>query len=582
MTYDYHPLILRQLKRAGIDSSAIQSLPASYLSVIKKVSETYYQNDRDRYMQERMMDISSQEMRSLNQQLQIEKDKLQSLASDGICFIDKAWQFQSLNQEGERLCGFSAKQGIGKPIDKVFSFSTFEHGQGIDFKKIIQQVENNQVFRCERGYIRPFFSRAFISAYAFNPIMQEGKFNGVILVFHDISKQVEIEKQLEQAKNNAESIAAAKSQFLAAISHEIRTPMNGIIGTQQILLKTKLDKKQKLHVQTCFDSAQSLLRIIDDVLDFSRMESGKLTIEYQDIDLPKEIERGQRLLASQCQAKHINLQVDVDASISHHLRGDAVRFCQILTNLIGNAIKFTPPHGTIQLTASNKEKTLTHQLVYFQVIDSGIGIPKGVQRDIFQPFIQADASTTRKYGGTGLGLAITKQLIEQMGGNIQVNSTPGEGTTFSFHIPFKLSTQPSSMTTTTVITEVTPSAALNAKVLLVEDNLVNCMVTQEMLEDFGYAVEIAHDGQQAFDRFVQEDFDIILMDCQMPNIDGYTATELIRQHESTNQLSPTKIIALTANAFHTDRERCLQCGMNDYLSKPFRLEQLKNMLSKHL
>jgi len=384
--------------------------------------------------------------------------------------------------------------------------------------------------------------------------------------------------RLRDANRRSQAAAKAKSDFLASVSHEIRTPMNGILGMTEVVLLGPLEPEQKENMQVVRQSAESLLKIINDILDVSKAEAGKLRLELAPFDVSRLARQVWTLCYPQATAKGLKGNLQLAPDIPGRLVGDPDRLRQVLLNLLSNAIKFTE-NGRVELSvnvASANEDTVT---VRFRVQDTGVGISPNKLPKLFQKFYQADSSSTRRRGGTGLGLAISKELVQLMGGTIDVKSEVGAGSVFTVLLPLRTAVR-----TTTLSNESTDGFRVESphaqiRVLLVEDNVINQRVGLRLLERLGCAVDLAATGWEAVQMVGEEDYQLVLMDCQMPEMDGYEATSLIRQRESSGK--HTLIVAMTAAAVAGDRERCMNAGMDDYLSKPVQLAELTRIIEQY-
>ncbi len=391
-------------------------------------------------------------------------------------------------------------------------------------------------------------------------------------------------RDLEVARDQAEAASEAKSRFLATMSHEIRTPIHGVMGMTDLLRETTLDARQREYLSSIRRSNAALLSVIEDVLDFSKIEAGQLELCEAPFDLVRLRDDLEAMFRDAAARKGLELGFRMDAGLHRHFRGDLTRLRQVLTNLVGNAVKFTQSGG-VSVTISGRPRDDSGQgggdgagdgsgseVLRFEVTDTGIGIEEGDLEHIFDAFIQADGSTTRRFGGTGLGLSISRQLVELMGGEIGVESELWRGTTFWFTVPLQRAAR--------VAAPAAPGspAAFDAQVLLVEDNELNQLVAREALRSLGCTVDVAENGRAALDALRQRPYDIVIMDCHMPEMDGFAATRAIRRVEAKTG-GHQVIVAATANALMGDRELCLEAGMDDYLTKPFSRESLAGTLA---
>jgi PAS domain S-box-containing protein len=502
-------------------------------------------------------------------------------------------RFVHFNPAGERLLGIDKQALLGRSDEDLFAP---EQAEGFT-RKDREVLARGRVLDIAEEAIDTPRGRRILHTRKVPISDEQGRPRFLLGLSEDITEAKAIERELHDyrenlerlvqqrtqelqlAKSEAEQANRAKSEFLANMSHEIRTPMNGIIGMTHLLLSGDLQPKQRNFAQRVHESAVGLLGILNDILDFSKIEAGRLELEDLGFRLDELIEQLNSLIGPKAEERSLIIRVELDPRVPPVLIGDPLRLRQVLLNLLSNAVKFSQPGGKVCLSVALQEQNAQRARLLFSVADSGIGMSKADQQKLFQAFSQADASTSRKYGGTGLGLIISKKILGLMGGDIWVDSAPGLGSTFSFSIELGWRAAEPVLSTPAEQDDLARIQARlqGVRVLLAEDNEINRELVVELLASQGVRAQVAADGEQALHLLEQGDFDLVLMDCQMPNMDGYEATRRIRADDRFRQLP---VLALTANAMIGDREKALAAGMNDHIAKPIDPDALFRVMGR--
>jgi PAS domain S-box-containing protein len=553
--------------------------PASYLARIRQPDGSYHQTStvgRVFYDDGDAPRIAVAYVRDLSARLRSEAmtQRFFTRTPELLALIDFEGTLELINPAWGRSLGWSAEQLIGERFESL-----------VHDDELARMREATESLRAgtELNDVRCRIRRADGSwcwvAFSYTPLVEDGQ---VIAAGRDLTAQlaaeaalVEAREQALAAREQALAASAAKSEFLATMSHEIRTPLNGVIGLTSLLLEGSLSDEQRNLADTLKRSGETLLAIVNDVLDLSKIEAGRLTPERTLYDPHELIEDTAQLFGEEAQRKSLELAVHIAPEVPRVALGDPTRVRQVLVNLLSNGLKFTTKGG-LELTASQRLEQGAPML-QLEIADSGCGIQPDKLETIFDPFAQADSSTTRRFGGSGLGLAITRQLLQLMGGSIAVESRLGVGSRFVVELPMPA---PPPADRRRISGEHRPLQLAGSRVLLAEDNAVNQLVARKQLERLGCQVEIADNGEDALAALQQRPFDLVLMDCQMPVLDGYAATRAIRALGPP--LRDIPVIALTANALAGDRQRCLDAGMDDFMTKPFRPRELQQLLERWL
>ncbi len=530
-------------------------------------------------------DITSQKM--AERKIKEDENKIRVILDNSaaaITLTDEEERIVSWNRYTEHLLGMKKDDLYLRPVKTLYPDEEWSKIRSEKIRKMGSKHHLETKVVDKKGNIIPVDLSINVLRDSNNKIV------GSVGILQDITEQKRFQEVLVQAKLSAEEANSAKSLFLANMSHEVRTPMNAIMGMIDLTLDTNLEKEQKENLLVAKDAADNLLGLLNDILDLSRVEAGKISLENIEFHLPNVVRSVVKGLSVIAHKKSLNLVANIHPKVPELVLGDPVRLRQILVNLINNAIKFTHKGDIIVEVQEAQPKDSEGKVsLLFSVSDQGIGIPKDKHETIFEIFTQADSSTSRRFGGTGLGLAICKRLVEMMDGRIWVESVEGKGSTFNFLIKSQavISQKPSGVflgqEAGPVSEERLKEQLKNLKILLADDNLVNQKITSRMLEKEGCMVEAVVNGKEVVEKLHNKDFDVVLMDAQMPVLDGFEATKIIRDNErSTGKHIP--IIALTARAMHDDRQKCIDAGMDGYVAKPIDrkklFEEITNTINK--
>ena len=516
------------------------------------------------------------ERKKLDQRLRDQQFYTRSLIesnTDALMTTDPSGVITDVNKQMEALTGCTRDELIGAPF-KTFFTDPERAEAGIHRVLSEKKIADYELTARARD------GKMTVVSYNANTFYDRDRtLQGVFAAARDVTERKRVELELKHAKASAESASRTKSEFLASMSHEIRTPMNAIMGIADLLAKTELSLEQDKYVQIFRRAGDNLLNLINDILDLSKVEASQLELEQTCFSLPDLLEKVTEMVEGRAREKSLALVFEVAANVPVSLVGDPTRLRQVLLNLMGNAIKFTE-EGEVSLRVTSELDSTVPTALHFTVSDTGVGIPPGQLDRIFERFTQADSSTTRRFGGSGLGLTISKRLVELMGGSIFCESTVGAGSVFSFVVPFEMwvgSQAPVEVSNGTGFDR--PLPALN--ILLVEDFPDNATITLAYLQETPYRLEIAETGAVACEMFKAGHYDLVLMDRQMPVMDGLTATRTIREWERANGRIPTPIVALTASALKGDREKCLAAGCTGFLTKPIKQEVLLRAIKEY-
>ena len=584
-------LLKRQLKKILGKKFDVLLLDKKIQELLQRVEEAYDDYDKERRLLEHTIKINTNELTEAYKTIEKHNLSLKSEVTEKTILLE---QYKSaidatmvvsktditghityVNDTFCKLSGYNQEELINHP------HSMIRHPDVPSkvYKKMWETISAKKSWHGEIKNRAKDGSTYYVDAHIFPLVNHKNKITEYIAIRSNVTHRVKTKKNLEKARERAEASEKAKMQFMANMSHEIRTPMNGIVGFTELLLKSGLSAKQKQFTSLINHSTQTLLGIVNDILDFSKIESGHLTLDYVKVNPFIEFKNAISSFQTKAKKEQISLLTHIDSLIGECLTMDVLRVNQILNNLISNAIKFTPKNGTVEIVFKRIAHQEGKERIRISVQDTGIGIPQNRQKKIFNSFVQADTSTTRKFGGTGLGLTISASLCSLMGAELKVKSEVNQGSYFYFELEFKTCiAEQSLLSQLNLIPQkeyILKEEPINLKVLVAEDSDINRILINEMLQQYGIKADFAVDGVEVVQKALKQSYDVIFMDINMPKRNGVDATIEIRKAHVI-----TPIIAITANALEGDREYYLSQGMDDYISKPIDPKKLYTALSK--
>lgn len=573
-----HKLLERQVKKLKRKAKEGEFPLEALLEV---VSSAYEEQDEERRKKDHTVATLTQELTELNQKIKEDAEGYVSAIMenvvDGILTFDSEGKILSVNSAAQEIFGFIETELQGENIQLLLPDESHEKAQGLHLA-IGEIISGKQASFSDESLALKKDGEIFPTEISISK-MSGSSGDIFITIIKDITRRVRFQEELIQAKEKAEAAAIAKTNFLSTMSHEIRTPMNAVIGLTNLLIQENPRQDQLDNLNVLKFSGENLLVLINDILDFNKIEAGRIEFEEIDFSLKTVANTIKEALGVKARDKGIGLRIYMDSALPEVVVGDPTRLSQILNNLIGNAVKFTEK-GKVTVDIALREEKDEQMFIDFEVEDTGIGIPEDKIASVFESFTQSNSTITRKYGGTGLGLSITKRLIELQGSEIKLESELGVGSKFYFTLPLKRSRRQSLKEESTDTAPLVESLK-GVKVLLVEDNKVNQMVAKKFLSHWGIEVEVAENGLIATELVRQLEFDIILMDLHMPVMDGYTATRTIRSYEE-KRFQDLPIIALTASVLQPTQSGVREVGMTDFVSKPFKPEELNRKIAKYV